>query len=302
MPDRLEQPVGVAGCAGVICAVADHQRGHRDVGTALDRVTVGVVVAPLGQPAAQRAEPGQADGPVVHHLRIAQISGSWGAIVRVDGRIQPPRIGHRAVHDECELVLRPACGLELGEFLLDPLGDSPVTCDLRRSIALQELRRVGRLIGVVGVVEVQLGIALGRVGLVEDRRVQPLGEGAVAADVRGQHHDAVGGDQPQLRQVRTVAGRAGRHGRFLRLLLVERRQRAAAAPAGQHDLVVAQTILGVLDALAEILDDLLHQQRGVGAAEPAVAVDDVVAGVGQRVDHRQVGAAPDRVHEHQHGI
>ena len=125
---------------------------------------------------------------------------------------------------------------------------------------------------------------------------------AVAADVGGQQHDAVGGDQAQLGQVGAVAGRAGGHRRVLRLLLVEHRQRAAAAPAGQHHLGVAQPVLGVLDALAEILDDLLHQQRGVGAAEPAVAVDDVMAGTGQRVDHRQVGAAADRVHEHQHGV
>ena len=53
---------------------------------------------------------------------------------------------------------------------------------------------------------------------------------------------------------------------------------------------------------AEVLDDLLHQQRRVGAAEPAVAVDDVVACARQRVDHRQVGAAADGVHEHQHGV
>ena len=122
------------------------------------------------------------------------------------------------------------------------------------------------------------------------------------ADVRGQQHDAVGRDQVELGQVGPVAGRARGDRRVLGLLLVEHRQRAAAAPAGQHHLGVAQPVLGVLDALAEVLDHLLHQQRRVGAAEPAVAVDDVVAGPGQRVDHRQVGAAADRVHEHQHGV
>ena len=70
-------------------------------------------------------------------------------------------------------------------------------------------------------------------------------------------------------------------GRVLSLLLVEHRQRTAAAPPGQHDLLVAQPVLGVLDALAEILDHLLHQQRRVGAAESAVAVDDMMAGPGQ---------------------
>ena len=136
MPDRLEQPVGVAGRAGVIGQVADHQRGHCDVGAARDGVTVGVVVAPLRQPAAQGAEPGQPDGAVVHHLRIAQITGARLAFVRIDGRVQPARVGHGAVHDECELVVGPACCLEFGELLLDPLGDSPVAGDLSFAIAL----------------------------------------------------------------------------------------------------------------------------------------------------------------------
>src|SRR6185312_4798503 len=69
-----------------------------------------------------------------------------------------------------------------------------------------------------------------------------------------------------------------------------------------HHLVVTQSVFGVLDAFAKILDDLLHEQRGVGAPKAAVAVDDVMACTGQRVDHRQVGAAADGVHEHQHRI
>src|SRR6202000_441889 len=36
--------------------------------------------------------------------------------------------------------------------------------------------------------------------------------------------------------------------------------------------------------------------------KPAFAVDEMVTGPGQRVDHRQVRAAADRVHEHQHGV
>src|SRR6202022_4084627 len=64
MPDRLEQPAGMAGCAGVVGKVTDHQGGHRDIGSTLHGVTVGVVVAPLGQPAAQGAEPGEPDRAV----------------------------------------------------------------------------------------------------------------------------------------------------------------------------------------------------------------------------------------------
>ena len=108
MPDGLEQPAGVAGRAGVVGEVADHQGGHRDVGSALHRVAVGVVVAPLRQPAAQRAEPGEADRAVVHHLRITQIAGSRGAFVGIDRRVQPAGVGHGAVHDERELVVGSA--------------------------------------------------------------------------------------------------------------------------------------------------------------------------------------------------
>src|SRR6202000_1536705 len=36
--------------------------------------------------------------------------------------------------------------------------------------------------------------------------------------------------------------------------------------------------------------------------KPAFAVDEMVTGPGQRVDHRQVCATADRVHEHQHGV
>lgn len=140
MPDGLEQTPGVAGCAGVVGEVADHQRGHRDVGTGLDRVTVGVVVAPLRQPAAQRAEPRQADGGVVDHLGIAQIARARFAVVGVDGRIEPARVGHGAVHHERELVIGTPGGLELGEFLLDPLGDPTVARDLCGAVAIEELR------------------------------------------------------------------------------------------------------------------------------------------------------------------
>jgi hypothetical protein len=89
---------------------------------------------------------------------------------------------------------------------------------------------------------------------------------------------------------------------MLGLLLIEHRQRTAAAPACQHHLLIAQPFLGVFDALAEVFDDLLHKQRRVGSPESAVAVDDMMAGAGQRVDHRQVGPAADRVHEDKHGV
>jgi len=128
------------------------------------------------------------------------------------------------VHDEAELVVGPSGGVELGELFLDPLGDSPVARNLCFPVAGQELRRIRRLVGVVGVVQVQFRITLGRIGFVDDRRVHPLGHRPVTADVGGKQHDAVGRDQPELGQVWPVARRARGDRGVLRLLLVEHRQ------------------------------------------------------------------------------
>ena len=206
------------------------------------------------------------------------------------------------MYDEAELVVGSARSLQFGELVPDPSGDAAVAVDLSLPVAGQELCAVGRLVGVVRVVQIQFRVAFGGVGFVEDGRVQPFGQRAVPADVCGQQHDAVGGGQIQLGQIGPVTRRARRDGRVLGLLLVEHRQRTASTPAGQHHLLIAQAFLGVLDRRAEVLDHLLHQQRRIGAAEPAVAVDDVVTGPGQCVDHRQVGAAADGVHEHQHRV
>ena len=192
--------------------------------------------------------------------------------------------------DEAEFLITTSLVLECGQFLPDPLGDSTVAVDLRLPVALEELGRVRRLVGVGRVVEVEFGIAAGRIGLVEDGCVQPFGERAVSADMRGEQHDAVG-----RRQIKGFGLLTG-------LLLVIERQRSTATPAGQHHLRIAQAVLGVVEDLAEILDDLLHQQIGVGAAIPAAGVDDVVPGAGEGVNHRKVGAAADRVHEDKHGI
>ena len=162
VPDRLEEPSGVAGRAGVVGQVTDHQRRDRDVAPAGHPVAAGVVVAPLRQPAAQRAEAGQPDRAHVHHLRITQVAGSRGAFVGIDGRVQPSRVGHGAVHDEPELVVRAASSLQFGELVLHPRGDAAVAVDLRLPVAGQKLLAVGRLVGVVRVVQIQLGIALGR--------------------------------------------------------------------------------------------------------------------------------------------
>ncbi len=223
IPDGLEQPPSVARCAGIIGEVADHQSRHRDVARTCHSIAAGIVVTPLRQPTAKRAESCQADWRVVDDPRVTEVAGSGFAVIGVDGRIQPARISHGAVHDEAELLVAATGCRQFGELLLDPHGDSAVAVDLSLPVALEELGCVGRLVGVVRVVEIEFRIAPGGVGLVEDRGVEPLGERAVTADVCGEQHDAVGGDQPEGRQVGAVAGRTGSDGRELGLLLIEQR-------------------------------------------------------------------------------
>ena len=88
MSDGLKQSAGVARCAGIIGEVTDHQGWHRDIAAAGHAVTAGIVVAPLRQPTAQRAEPGQADGRVIDDSRVTQIAGARFAVIGIDGRIQ----------------------------------------------------------------------------------------------------------------------------------------------------------------------------------------------------------------------
>ena len=122
------------------------------------------------------------------------------------------------------------------------------------------------------------------------------------ARVRGEQQHRVGRDQLGVRQVGRVAGGGRDDRRAPRLLLVEERQRAAAAPAGEDDPLVAEALLRVADRGGHVEHDLLHDQRRIDSAVAAACVDHVVAVLGQLGDHRQVCAAPDRVHEEEHRV
>src|SRR3546814_11214097 len=92
----------------VVGAVVDHQRRDGDGRRAAKAVGQGVVVAPLRQPAAQRAEPGQADRPVVHDRRVTQVAGAHLAVVGVDGAVarRGVRPAERRVGQECVSTCR----------------------------------------------------------------------------------------------------------------------------------------------------------------------------------------------------
>ena len=84
---------------------------------------------------------------------------------------------------------------------------------------------------------------------------------------------------------------------MLGLVLVEERQRAAAGPAAEDDPLVAEALLQIGDARAEVEETLLQNEGGVVAAIAGVAIDDVPAGAGQRRDQGEECAAADRMGE-----
>ena len=219
-------------------------------------------------------------GPSFAMLRLAQIAGAGPAVGRVLRRVGPADVAHRAVDHEgplgVGLALRPSSSASVA-WTRAVMRRLRAICAARKRAT--NASRVGRLVGAGGIVDVELDVALERPVLVEDRRVEPLGHGDRAADVRGQQHDAVGRLQSRAGEVDGVARRRLGDRRVLGLVLVEQRQRAAARPAAEHHLLVAEALLQVGDAGAEVEHALLQDQRGVVAAIARVAVDDVPAGV-----------------------
>src|SRR5699024_1542042 len=218
------------------------------------------------------------------------------------GEVGPARVGHGAVVDAPACFQGMSTGAQVGQGLFDPGGDPTVARHLCLSVPNQELLRVGGTVRVVGVVQVEFGVALVRVVLVDDGGVHPLGECAVSRDVRGQQHDTVRGLELQRGHVEGVPGRGVGDGGFLGLLLVVQRQGTAPAPSGEDDVGVTPAFSGVTYARPQVLDHLFHDQRDVAGRIAAVAVGDVVPGAWHRVAHRQVRTAPDGVHEDDDGV
>ena len=74
--------------------------------------------------------------------------------------------------------------------------------------------------------------------------------------------DAVCRREGLFRQVIAIAGRCVRYCGPLGLVLVEKRQRAAAGPSTEDDTPVAKSCAGVLDAGAEIGGAFFHVTAG----------------------------------------
>ena len=146
------------------------------------------------------------------------------------------------------------------------------------------------------VIEVPGGISRPRIVLVGDRRVEELGDEVVAAAVRSEDEDAVGGGEPRLGERRVLACCGQRDARLFGLRLIPQHERPTATPSGEQDPLVALTLLGIAHARTEIDQDVLHLESPVARGVTGRTRDDVVAGPRQPGEHRQVARSPDRVH------
>ena len=206
------------------------------------------------------------------------------------------QIRHRPVGDETALQLVPALPLEVRERFLHPRRAPAHALELGRPEALDERRRIRRPIGAGRVVDVQLELAPIRVGLVDDRRIDPLGEHARARQVRRLEDHRVGRRELCRGEIDRIAGRSLRDRRSLRLRLVEERQRAAARPAAQDDLLVAPHVPRVPDVRAEVEDHLLHDERRVVPREAAARAQHMHPRARHRLRHRQELQGRARMH------
>ena len=154
-------------------------------------------IAPLAQPRPQRRVARQPDRPDVGGARVAEVAVVGLPVVRVDGRVDPAHVAHRAVHQERPLLLRPRRSSGAGR------ARSRAQLLIRRLRSRCAARKVGDELGVerrpvrcVRRVDVQLASTTVGSRLVDDRRVHPLGQGLGAGEVRGDEDHAVGAWRP----------------------------------------------------------------------------------------------------------
>ena len=291
----------MAGGAGIIRAILDHQHRHLDPCRAFQTIGVAVIIGPLRQPRAQRGEAGQPDRPVVDHRRIAQHAPVRLALVGIDQRIDPARIAHRALNGEAALMIVQPARFQIGQLVLDPGGDPPVAGDLAGPVFRHKLGRERRL-WPIRREQVPVRIAIERAAFILDRGVHPLGQRQVARKVRGQQQHAVRRHELRRDQIIGIARRGVGDPRVLRLGLIEQALRAPARPAAKIDLGIAQPLFSVADYRGEIHRRALHDQRGIVAAIAGVGIDRVDAHLGQHRHQRQPRSPADRMREDHHPV
>ena len=202
--------------------------------------------------------------------------------------------------DEAELLVPAPRLAQVLQFRLHPSGDAAVPRRLGFPVAGQEGLGIGRAHDLA--IEVQFGIAPLGIHLVQDRGVEPFGQGAVARDMGGHQDDPVRGDQARLHQRQGVPRRGVGDGGLLGFGLVEGRQGAAAAPAQQDHVGIAQLLAGVAHGRPQVQGDLLHDQGVVDAAIAAVSGQDVHPRLGEEAHDRQARRPADGVHGDQHRV
>ena len=140
-------------------------------------------------------------------------------------------------------ISRCAAAAQLFQQVLGPGGDPAIARALLLAEGGHEVGGIRRLVEGIGRVDVELQVPLVGIELVDHRRVDPFGEGLGARQVGGDEDHAVGRRQAGADQVDGIAGRRLGDGGVLGLGLIEERQRAAAGPADQDDLLVAELVL-----------------------------------------------------------
>ncbi len=131
------------------------------------------------------------------------------------------------------------------------------------------------------------------------RRIDHVAQHGRARNMRGLHDDRIGRDQSRACDADRIARRRLRDGRALGLRLIEQRERSAAAPADDHDPLVAPLLFGVPDIGAEIEQHLFEDERSVVLGIAAGRAQHMPAGLHRRLRHRQKLQRRGRMHEDQ---
>ena len=142
----------MAGRAGIVGEIPDHEHRHRDASRARGRrrPANGRSSTGAGRRRPRGGEAREPDRPVVDDFGIAQVAPARAALVGVDRGIEEARIGHRAVGDEAPLEVGTAGGGAQRLTGLHPGGHAAVALDLGRAGSTPRTQCVRRLVRVAG--------------------------------------------------------------------------------------------------------------------------------------------------------
>ena len=127
---RIEERLGIARRAGIICPIAYHQCRHSYLGRTTHAICIGMLVAPLRKPAAQCAKAGQPNGAHVDDFRVTEKTPARLSPIRVYCGVEPFGVRHSAVHHKALLTERFARGLKRLQSIEHPSRNALATRSL----------------------------------------------------------------------------------------------------------------------------------------------------------------------------